>query len=138
MAKISSAEEVDLSIGCSVQDSVVGGVRQYKWEDDHWLDHAGHISQLFGEPRRFVRSDSIAGLQSRVEKHALNFIQYEPRQNQSVSVENNIQEAQCGPLRACGGSNQDVGIERDPQSLLLRTAVVASSISASRSSSLRS
>jgi hypothetical protein len=41
-------------------------------------------------------------------------------------------------LRACGGSNQDIGIERDFQSRLSRTAVVASSISASRSSSLGS
>jgi hypothetical protein len=138
MAKIPSAEEVGLPIGCGVQHSVVGGVRQHEWADDHWLDDAGHIGQALGEPRSFVRGDSIAGLQSRIKKHALYFMQDEALQNESVSIKNNIQEAQCGPLRACGGSNQDIGIERDFQSRLSRTAVVASSISASRSSSLGS
>src|SRR5580698_1103529 len=61
MAKIPSAEEVGLPIGCGVQHSVVGGVRQHEWADDHWLDDAGHIGQALGEPRSFVRSNSITG-----------------------------------------------------------------------------
>jgi hypothetical protein len=107
---VSGTEDVGPPIRGSVQDGIIGEIRQHERSDDHRLNHVGHISQVPSEARRFARSDLIARLQSRIEEYTLDLVKNEPRQNESVNAEDDIEKAQCRSVRAYDGSNKYVGV----------------------------
>jgi hypothetical protein len=54
MPDIPSAEYIGLSVNSSVQDGIVGGIRQNERPDNHGLNHVGRISQAPSETCRFA------------------------------------------------------------------------------------
>jgi hypothetical protein len=63
---VSSAQDVCVPIRSGVQDRIIGWVKQHERPDDHGLNHVRHIRQVSGKPCRFIGSDSIARLYSRI------------------------------------------------------------------------
>ena len=94
---------IGLSVRGSVRDGIIGWIGQHERSNDHRLNHVGYISQVPSEARCFARSDLIARLQSRIEEYAFDLVKNEPRQNESVSAKDDVQETQCRSLRVPAG-----------------------------------
>jgi hypothetical protein len=85
------AENVNPAIHRRVQDRIVGGIGQDDRPVDYRLNQICRVGQILRKTRRFDGRNPVSRLYPRIEQDALDLFENEPRQNQNVSAENDVQ-----------------------------------------------
>jgi hypothetical protein len=103
-----------------------GRIGQRNWLDYDWLNKVCGVPKGVSKTRRFIGGDAIPLLNSGIKKNTLDLVENEPRENQGMAAQNEVEKPQGRAAGTCDGSNENIGIESKSQLRRPRTVANAS------------